>query len=97
MIRVVRLEFKSQHTNDFKQLFEDRKEKIRGVPGCTYLELWQDHLNENVFYTYSHWQEPQHLDDYRLSEFFKDTWTTIKPWFNGPAQAFSAQTLQQLA
>jgi hypothetical protein len=50
-----------------------------------------------VFYTYSHWQEPQHLDDYRLSEFFKDTWTTIKPWFNGPAQAFSAQTLQQLA
>lgn len=97
MIRVVRLEFKPQHTDDFKQLFEDRKLKIRQVPGCTHLALWQDHEHNTVFYTYSHWQSPNDLENYRVSDFFKDTWQTIKPWFNAPAQAFSANSLQELS
>ena len=97
MIRIVRLEFNPQHTDDFKLLFEHRKEKIRNVPGCTYLALWQDHQSSHVFYTYSHWQSATDLENYRLSDFFKDTWTTIKPWFSAPAQAFSAHSLQQLA
>jgi len=96
MTRIVRLEFKPQHTGDFIQLFNNRKEKIRRVPGCTFLELWQDHEQENIFYTYSLWQSPNDLTNYRSSDFFTDTWQTIKPWFNAPAQAFSANTLQQL-
>jgi hypothetical protein len=53
MIRVVKLSFKPAHSNDFNELFEDRKEQIKSFQGCTYLELWQDHNELGVFYTYS--------------------------------------------
>ena len=42
MIRIVRLHFKNENIEEFKNLFEERKEKIRNFPGCSYLELWQD-------------------------------------------------------
>ena len=41
----------------FKTFFEERKEKIRDFEGCTHLELWQDMLHKNIFFTYSHWQK----------------------------------------
>lgn len=97
MIRIVRLEFKPEHTIDFNDLFESRKERIRNVPGCTYLALWQDHHHSNVFYTYSLWQAAIDLENYRSSDFFKDTWATIKPWFKAPAQAFSTHAIDELA
>ncbi|MBU3676506.1 MAG: antibiotic biosynthesis monooxygenase, partial [Chitinophagaceae bacterium] len=74
MIRIVRLSFQPEHTNDFTALFEARKLNIRAVAGCTHLELWRDQEQGNVFYTYSHWEHPDDLEKYRVSEFFKDTW-----------------------
>lgn len=96
MIRIVRLSFKPEHIDDFIALFEARKLNIRSVEGCTHLALWRDQEHPHVFYTYSHWQSPNDLERYRLSEFFKDTWKTIKPWFNAQAQAFSTQVIQTL-
>lgn len=96
MVRIVRLSFQPEHTDDFIALFEARKLNIRAVAGCTHLELWRDQERSNVFYTYSHWEGPEDLENYRVSEFFKNTWQTIKPWFNAPAQAFSTQVMQTL-
>lgn len=90
MIRVVRLSFKPEHIDDFLNLFEERKERIRNFEGCTYLELWQDHSNQGVFYTYSHWNHEDHLESYRVSALFKDTWSIVKQWFNQKPEAFSA-------
>lgn len=96
MIRIVRLHFREEHIDDFKNLFEERKEKIRHFPGCNYLELWQDEHDKAVFYTYSHWNEPNHLDDYRISELFEDTWSTVKKWFAQKPMAFSTNVLAKL-
>jgi len=96
MIRIVRMSFKAEHVNDFVDLFNERKELIRHVEGCTYLELWQDEHQPNVYFTYSIWIEPNDLEQYRISPLFKDTWTTVKQWFNEAPQAFSANKLIQL-
>lgn len=96
MIRIVRLSFKHEHVNDFKQLFEERKLRIKNFEGCSLLELWQDHHIPSVFYTYSIWQDEDHLEDYRLSAFFEDTWFTVKQWFLEKPMAFSADKLMEV-
>ncbi|RYE00336.1 MAG: hypothetical protein EOP54_00715 [Sphingobacteriales bacterium] len=39
MIRIVKMRFRPECVEDFKQLFEERKEMIRAQEGCTHLEL----------------------------------------------------------
>ena len=96
MIRIVRLTFKPEHIEAFSNLFNERKERIRGFEGCSLLELWQDKENPGIFYTYSLWDDHSNLDDYRLSAFFRETWSTVKTWFAAEPIAFSAYKIQQL-
>jgi quinol monooxygenase YgiN len=96
MIRVVRMHFKQEHIEDFKQLFESRKELIRNFEGCTYLELWQDEADASIFYTYSIWKQSSDLECYRMSDLFQDTWSCVKKWFHDSPKAFSANKLIQL-
>jgi hypothetical protein len=90
------MHFKQEHIEDFKQLFESRKELIRNFEGCTYLELWQDEADSSIFYTYSIWKQPSDLESYRMSDLFQDTWSCIKKWFHDSPKAFSANKLIQL-
>lgn len=92
MIRIVKMHFQDEHINDFKQLFTERKDKIRHFPGCTFLELWQDQHQPGIFYTYSIWQHENDLEQYRQSPIFQDTWQTVKQWFADKPMAFSAQS-----
>lgn len=96
MIRIVKLSIKNEYVDSFKDFFESRKIAIRNFEGCTHLELWQDHTNPTVFYTYSHWDDQMNLDEYRISELFKSTWSVVKPWFDHKAEAFSAHKLLQV-
>lgn len=96
MIRIVRLSFKEEFEQDFLTLFEQRKERIRFFPGCKSLSLLKDKNYDGVYYTYSIWEHEQHLENYRESELFQDTWTDVKKWFKEPAQAFSADTILDL-
>jgi autoinducer 2-degrading protein len=96
MIRVVTLSFKKENIVDFMALFEERKTLIRNFPGCNLLELWQDKDHPHIFYTYSHWQHPDDLENYRLSSLFQDTWTQVKHWFSDAPKAFSSYTMIQL-
>lgn len=89
IVRIVRMTFEPQHVEAFQALFDERKQLIRHFEGCTHLELWQDAHNANVFLTYSHWQSEQHLDHYRFSELFKDTWAKTKALFADKPQAWS--------
>jgi len=74
---------------DFKQLFEERKALIRAQEGCTYLELLRDIDNPSVFFTYSFWEDPEYLEQYRRSAFFADTWARTKALFAEKAAAWS--------
>ncbi len=89
IIRIVQMTFREDAIGDFKALFEERKTTIKGFPGCTHLELWQDSNHPNIFFTYSHWDAESDLDHYRFSDFFKDTWGRTKSLFKEKPQAWS--------
>lgn len=97
IVRIVKMQFKPEHILDFKNLFEERKEKIRSFPGCKYLELLQGtSAKENVFMTYSYWESEDDLENYRYSDLFKETWTLTKAMFSERAEAISCQRLHKL-
>jgi heme-degrading monooxygenase HmoA len=89
IVRIVQMTFHKELVDQFVELFEARKQAIRGFRGCTHLELWQDSVHENVFFTYSNWDSEADLNHYRFSEFFKDTWGKTKALFADKPQAWS--------
>ncbi len=76
---------------DFVDLFERTKIFIRQFPGCNHLTLLRDTNKPNIFFTYSYWDSPEHLDAYRNSELFKDTWAQTKALFQVRAEAWSVE------
>lgn len=96
IIRIVKMVFREDEVNSFKILFEERKHMIRNFEGCTHLELWQDKQNPQVFFTYSWWNTVEHLNNYRASHFFDDTWTITKQKFAAKPEAWTVQPLHQL-
>lgn len=93
MIRIVKLHFKEEHIATFQQLFEDRKDRIAGFPGCESVTLLQDKHDAQIFFTYSVWKEEAALENYRGSAFFKETWQLTKALFNQRAEAWSVDAL----
>ncbi|QDA59112.1 putative quinol monooxygenase [Hymenobacter jejuensis] len=89
IIRVVRMTFAPEKTGDFLTLFRSSENKIRQMPGCRYLELWQDADAPHIYCTYSHWDSIADLDAYRRSALFGQVWPATKALFAAPAQAFS--------
>lgn len=89
IIRVVKMTFLPENVPAFVALFEERKENIRRFEGCSHLELWREAGKENVFFTYSHWDNESALDHYRFSAFFKDTWGKTKALFAEKPEAWS--------
>jgi len=98
IIRLVQMTFKQENVIKFKSIFEDKKEHIRAFHGCQYLELLQGQDTKgNVFYTYSHWDSQEDLDNYRHSHLFAETWKETKALFSEKAQAISLDRLHKLA
>lgn len=91
--RIVQLTLEPQFIEDFKVFFEERKTTIKGFDGCEFLELWQDVNEPNKFFTHSIWQTEHHLNLYRFSDFFKETWTLTKAMFAEKAQAWSVEII----
>lgn len=95
MIRIVKLHFKREHIPAFIQLFEERKERIASFPGCNKVSLLQDKNNEQIFFTYSYWEDDAALENYRTSLFFKETWQLTKALFEEKATAWSVERLYE--
>lgn len=91
MTRIVRLSFKLQHRQEFLNIFEKHKASIQKFSGFHQIKLLEEIGNKGVFFTHSIWQKEESLEEYRASEYFKEIWTTIKPWFNERAQAWSLE------
>ena len=89
IIRIVKMIFVHDHIDAFNTLFKERMDAIRNFNGCAHLELWQDAAQKNIFFTYSHWETEDHLEQYRRSDFFKDTWSKTKVFFAERAEAWS--------
>lgn len=96
IIRVVKMIFRQEEIEAFKALFEERKALIRNFEGCTHLELWQDQTDPRIFFTYSWWDSEAHLETYRTSHFFDDTWTATKQKFAARPEAWTLSALHKL-
>lgn len=94
IVRVVRMKFRPEEVANFRALFSERKSTIAAFEGCRHLELWQDAGDEAIFCTYSHWESEAHLNRYRFSEFFKDTWARTRALFAEKAEAWSVQRVE---
>lgn len=95
LIRIVKLSFKENNVADFIQHFNNNKENIRSFKGCRYLELNRV-KGTNVFFTYSHWDDEQSLENYRNSAFFKTVWEKTKLWFSATPEAWSTKNIESL-
>jgi heme oxygenase (mycobilin-producing) len=96
IIRIVKMVFREEEIDAFQKLFEERKSLIRNFEGCTHLELWQDKNHPNTFFTYSWWDSEEHLNSYRDSHFFDDTWSLTKQKFASRPEAWSVHQLHKL-
>ena len=90
LIRIVRMTFDESKVNDFLEIFEASKLKIRNFDGCHHLELLKDYNEDNIFSTYSHWENQEALNNYRKSELFGKVWKATKVLFTKKAVAFSS-------
>ena len=87
--RIVKMIFVPEKVNAFLEVFNDSKDKIKNFEGCTNLELLNDIQNKNTYFTYSQWQSEEHLNKYRDSQLFKDTWSKTKVLFSEKPEAWS--------
>ena len=95
-VRIVKMSFEPSKIDEFLELFDSNKTKIRNFEGCSFLELYQDKSNSNVFFTYSHWEHNDHLENYRHSQLFKTVWKNTKALFNDKPQAWSLDILHSV-
>lgn len=96
LIRSVRMTFKLEKVEEFIDLFQRTKKKIRNFPGCTHLELHADYTQKNIFATYSIWENEEALNSYRESELFKDVWSKTKILFEKQPVAFSSRLIEKV-
>ena len=91
IIRIVRMSFHPEKLNAFLDIYNRSMLKIRKFDGCTHLSLHRDLSATNTYFTISHWESPGHLEQYRKSDLFKNTWRMVKPLFNDKPEAFSLE------
>src|ERR1700679_2633942 len=96
LFRIVKMKFAPEKVAEFIELFKNTRSKIASFDGCKSLELLNDIEHSNVFFTHSTWESEQHLENYRNSELFKDTWSKTKAMFNGKPQAWSMKGVESL-
>lgn len=80
----------------FLKIFEASKAAIRAFPGCHGVALLQDVNDNHRFFTYSHWESEAHLNQYRTSELFQNTWAATKALFDEKPMVWSTQSIHNL-
>jgi quinol monooxygenase YgiN len=96
VIRIVKMTFKTESTQQFLSIFEEYKERIRSAEGCTQLKLLRDEGSPNIFFTYSIWTDAKYLEKYRHSSTFGEVWPQVKPLFAAQTEAWTTQALHEM-
>jgi quinol monooxygenase YgiN len=90
------MSFDPAKIDEFLGNFNSVQEKIRNFEGCSFLELYRDQNNTNIFFTYSYWDSEIELNKYRNSDLFKSVWANTKPLFDDKPEAWSVDKLASL-
>ena len=91
IIRIVKMTFQPEKTTEFQMIFEESKQLIRNMNGCSHLELLNDINEPNIFFTYSYWDSETDLNNYRNSDVFANVWAKTKILFSAKPEAWSVQ------
>jgi heme-degrading monooxygenase HmoA len=94
--RIVKMNFRSEEVENFLTIFHQSKDKIRHMPGCKHLELWNSQSDASIYYTYSIWDSEDDLNNYRDSELFQSVWPATKALFASKAEASTLNVLVKL-
>ena len=89
IVRIVKMHFAAAYVDEFKTLFSNIKLLISNFEGCNGVKLLQDETDSTLFFTISKWKSAAHLENYRKSDLFKETWAIVKPNFKSKAEAWS--------
>ena len=94
--RIVKMNFRPEEVENFLTIFHQSKDKIRHMPGCNHLELWNSQSDATIYYTYSIWDSEDDLNNYRDSELFQSVWPATKALFASKAEASTLNVLVKL-
>ncbi len=94
--RIVKMNFRPEEVENFLNIFHQSKDKIRLMPGCKHLELWNSQSDASIYYTYSIWDSEDDLNNYRDSKLFQSVWPATKALFASKAEASSLNVLVKL-
>ena len=94
--RIVKMNFRPEEVENFLTIFHQSKDKIRHMPGCQHLELWNSQSEATIYYTYSIWNSEDDLNNYRDSELFQSVWPATKALFAIKAEASTLNVLVKL-
>lgn len=92
--RIVKLTFKPEKVEDFKNIFKNNWQSIKNFPGCMHVELLQDENDPSIFFTYSLWKDAMSIENYRQSELFAGVWGSTKMLFGAKPEAWTVKELQ---
>lgn len=85
------MHFREEELEAFLKMFNERKNRIAGFPGCHGVKVLQDIGDPTIVFTYSLWDGPQELEQYRHSELFAETWALTKKGFRDKPAAWSVE------
>ena len=92
--RLVKLTFRADKTDNFKEIFNNSKDFIRNTEGCLHLEILNDIAQPHIFFTLSFWENEAALEGYRQSDLFRTTWAKTKILFADKPEAWSTQVFE---
>lgn len=93
--RIVKLSIQVEEVDTFKAFFLQSKSTILSF-NCHYVECLQAVDDPSLFFTYSHWESIDALNEYRHSEEFAQIWKNTKALFGDRAEAWSTQEVMEL-
>ena len=96
LIRTVRMTFRKDEVANFLKVFNESKTKIRNFPGCTHLDMLKDYHTDNIYLTYSFWENADALENYRNSKLFEGVWAKTKVLFKDKPLAFSSEKVERV-
>lgn len=91
MTRVVKMTFREDQVEAFKELYFENCPRIAASAGCREVRLFRDQHEPNTFFTISQWVSPEALEAYRNSDLFRIVWQRTKAMFSGKPEAWSLE------
>jgi heme-degrading monooxygenase HmoA len=91
--RIVKMTFRPEAREEFLAVFNANKQFIATQEGCRSLQILNEKLRPEVFFTISTWESEEFLNRYRESELFEQVWGKTKLMFAAKPEAWTLQSL----